>query len=73
MEVAAAHEAEVALSDDLYRAAGSACSVFNIGILSEMLEAPIRGRLGSLFVWVWRSKAPERRSNDSVQAEDYPG
>lgn len=56
MEVAAAHEAEVALSDELYRAAGSGCSVFNDGILEGVVDTPIRGRSGALPVRLWRSK-----------------
>ena len=37
MEVAASHHADVALSDDLYRAAGDACSVFDSGVLEGTL------------------------------------
>lgn len=55
MEVAAAHGAEVALSDELHRAAGSACAAFDAGILDGIVEAPIRGRTGIIPVWLWRS------------------
>jgi adenylate cyclase len=55
MEVAASHGADVALSDELYHAAGSACSALAAGIVDGTLETSIRGRSGSLRVWLWRS------------------
>ena len=55
MEVAAAHQADVALSDDLFHAAGAACSVFDSGALAGTFQAPIRGRSGSVPIWLWRS------------------
>lgn len=57
MEVAASHGAEVAVSEQLFRAAGPACSVFDSGALDGSFEARIRGRSGSLAVRLWRSKA----------------
>ena len=56
MEVAAAHEMDLALSDDLYRAAGAACSALDCGVLTGTLEASIRGRSGSVRIWLWRSQ-----------------
>jgi adenylate cyclase len=53
MEVAASHHADVALSDDLFRAAGEACSVFDSGALAGTLQTSIRGRSGSLPIWLW--------------------
>ena len=54
MEVAASYGAEVAVSDHLVRAAGSACSIFDSGVLKGAFEVSIRGRSGSLSVWLWR-------------------
>jgi adenylate cyclase len=56
MEVAAAHGFELALSDDLYRAAGAACSAFDRGFLQGALDTTIRGRSGSVRIWLWRSR-----------------
>ncbi|WP_457939494.1 CHASE2 domain-containing protein [Mesorhizobium sp. 10J20-29] len=57
MEVAAASGAEVALSDDLLRAAGDAAAVRATGSLEGPTQVPIRGRAGGLFVWYWRAGA----------------
>jgi adenylate cyclase len=54
MEVAALHHADVALSDDLHQAAGSACSVFGSGLLDGTFPTSIRGRSGSIPIWLWR-------------------
>ncbi|WP_052003109.1 adenylate/guanylate cyclase domain-containing protein [Microvirga sp. BSC39] len=54
MEVAASHEADVALSDDLHRAAGEACSIFESGHLDGTFQTAIRGRSGSIPIWLWR-------------------
>jgi len=56
MEVAAVHDAEVALSDHLFRAAGSACSVFDTGFLEGAFDSAIRGRSGSVSIWLWRTR-----------------
>jgi adenylate cyclase len=56
MEVAASHHMEVALSDDLFRAAGTACSVFDTGALEGTRQTSIRGRAGSIAVWLWKSR-----------------
>jgi adenylate cyclase len=55
MEVAASGQMEVALSDDLFRAAGATTSVFSLGTLQGPLMAPIRGRTHTIAVWLWRS------------------
>jgi adenylate cyclase len=55
MEVAASHGAELAASDELLHAAGPDCALFNSGSLNGPEEAPIRGRSGSLMIWLWRS------------------
>jgi adenylate cyclase len=69
MEVAASHNADLALSEDLFRAAGDACSIFDSGILDETFETSIRGRTGVLNVRLWRCKMPDVGS----QADSVPG
>jgi adenylate cyclase len=54
MEIAAAHGAEVAVTEDLYLAAGEACEVFDSGKLEASRNVPIRGRSGTLAVRLWR-------------------
>ncbi|MBF9194661.1 CHASE2 domain-containing protein [Microvirga terrestris] len=54
MEVAASHDADVALSDDLHRAAGDGCSIFESGLLEGTFPTAIRGRSGSIPIWLWR-------------------
>ena len=53
MEVAARHGAELALSDDLLFAAGH-CALFKSGVLAGPHQTRIRGRSGSLAVWLWQ-------------------
>jgi adenylate cyclase len=66
MEVAALHHADVALSDDLHQAAGSTCSVFESGLLDGTFPTSIRGRSGSIPIWLWRRNAGvERMSSGS--------
>jgi adenylate cyclase len=55
MEVAASHGAKLALSDEFLHAAGRDCAPFKSGILIGPSEARIRGRSGSLAIWLWRS------------------
>jgi adenylate cyclase len=52
MEVAAHNGADVALSGDLYRAAGETLPAS--GLLQGPIESPIRGRSGMMTVWLWR-------------------
>jgi adenylate cyclase len=54
MEIAASHDADIAFSDDLHRAAGAACSVFETGVLEGTFPTAIRGRSGSIPIWLWR-------------------
>jgi len=54
MEVAASHGAELALSDELLRAAGPDCVLLKSGVLTGPDETQIRGRSGTLMVWLWR-------------------
>ena len=54
MEVAADRGVELALSDKLLRAAGRDSQLFALGTLTGPIEARLRGRSGSLAVWLWR-------------------
>jgi adenylate cyclase len=55
MEVAAGNGAELAVSDELLRAAGRDCALFKSGSLVGPDETRLRGRSGSLMIWLWRS------------------
>jgi adenylate cyclase len=55
MEVAASHGADLALSDELLHAAGPECAVYKSGVLTGPEETAIRGRSGTLMIWLWRS------------------
>lgn len=55
MEIAADQNAEVAVSDKMLDAAGRACALFLSGTLKGPVETQIRGRSGSLAIWLWRS------------------
>jgi len=61
MEVAASHGAELALSDELLRTAGPDCAVFKSGVVTGPHETRIRGRSGSLVIWIWRNGLPVSR------------
>jgi adenylate cyclase len=54
MEVAADRGVELAVSDELLRAAGRDSPLFGVGTLTGPIEARLRGRSGSLAVWLWR-------------------
>jgi adenylate cyclase len=56
MEVAANHGAELAVSDDLLAMAGPECALHKEGVLTGKIEAQIRGRSGSLPIWLWRER-----------------
>lgn len=53
MEVAAQNGADVALSADLYRAAGNEVLPLS-GRLQGPVQSRLRGRSGTLSVWLWR-------------------
>jgi adenylate cyclase len=57
MEVAAEHGVVLALSDDLLQAAGGN-QLFASGTLSGPAKSHIRGRTGTLPVWLWQSRLP---------------
>ena len=54
MEVAAQAGAELALGDEMLRAAGPDCVLLHSGELTGPQDTPIRGRSHSLAVWLWR-------------------
>ena len=56
MEVAASHGAELAVSDDLLEVAGPDCALHKQGVLTGRIETQIRGRSGSLPIWLWREQ-----------------
>jgi adenylate cyclase len=57
MEVAANHGAELAVSDELLRASGRDCALLKSGELVGPEETRIRGRSGSLVIWLWRGSS----------------
>ena len=57
MEVAASNGAEIAISNDLLHSAGRDSAPFMEGKLEGPIDTSLRGRAGSLPVWLWRSQA----------------
>ncbi|TIS56269.1 MAG: adenylate/guanylate cyclase domain-containing protein [Mesorhizobium sp.] len=55
MEIAADQDAEVAVSDKMLQVAGGDCELFKSGALRGPVETQIRGRSGSLAIWLWQS------------------
>lgn len=55
MEIAADQNAEVAVSDRMLDVAGRDCALFKSGTLKGPVETQIRGRSGSLAIWLWQS------------------
>jgi adenylate cyclase len=62
MEVAASHRTELAVSDALLRMAGRDCELHKSGTLHGPIDTGIRGRAGSLAIWLW--KDTEVATND---------
>jgi len=58
MEVAAHHDVRLALSDTLRIAAERTGARLKTGSLAGPVESQIRGRSGSLTVWLWRNEQP---------------
>ena len=70
MEVAARHDVRLALSDTLRSAAERTGARLKTGSLAGPVETQIRGRSGSLAVWLWRSEDPtmeQRRHPDAAE------
>ncbi len=59
MEVAARQGAELAMSDEMIRTAGSGNALSASGSLSGPMDTRIRGRSGSLKIWLWKSPSPD--------------
>jgi adenylate cyclase len=57
MEVAARNHAEIAISNELLHSAGRDSLPYIEGKLEGPVETSLRGRAGSLAVWLWRSQA----------------
>ena len=55
MEVAARQGAELAMSAEMLRAAGADNALSASGFLTGPLDTKIRGRSGSLTIWLWKS------------------
>ncbi|MBB5572589.1 MULTISPECIES: CHASE2 domain-containing protein [Rhizobium] len=56
MEVAARNHVEIAFSNDLLQSAGRDSAPYTEGKLDGPIDASLRGRAGSLTVWLWRSR-----------------
>lgn len=56
MEIAAGYGAIAAISDDILRAAGPDNPLFATGHLRGPLKEYVRGRVGTLSVWLWGGK-----------------
>ena len=54
MEVAASNGAELALSTEILQVAGPASAPYRSGRLDGPLETEIRGRSGSVTIWLWQ-------------------
>ncbi|MEP7455734.1 adenylate/guanylate cyclase domain-containing protein [Phyllobacterium sp. SB3] len=55
MEVAAANKAELALSTEILHVAGPESAPHKSGQLTGPVETEIRGRSGSITIWLWRN------------------
>ncbi len=54
MEIAAHRGFQLAVGDELLRAAGPDCALLKTGTLSGPYEAPVRGRSAELTTWFWK-------------------
>jgi adenylate cyclase len=64
MEVAASHRTELAVSNELLHVAGEDCELYKSGALHGPVETNIRGRSGSLPVWLWNDIEVASPSSD---------
>jgi adenylate cyclase len=70
MEVAARYDVRLAVSDTLRNAAEGIGARVRTGSLAGPVEAKIRGRTGSLTVWLWRGERPpadQRMGRDAAE------
>ncbi|MBX4966312.1 CHASE2 domain-containing protein [Rhizobium binae] len=56
MEVAASNGVELALSDEIVRAAGPDSALLQAGRMDGPLETELRGRASHIDAWLWRSR-----------------
>jgi adenylate cyclase len=70
MEVAARHDVRLALSDTLRIAAEDTGARLKTGSLAGPVEAQIRGRSGSLTVWLWRNEHPAPNQHTQSDAAE---
>jgi adenylate cyclase len=54
MEIAAHRGFQLAVGDELLRAAGSDCALLKTGTLSGPHETPVRGRSATVTIWLWK-------------------
>ncbi len=54
MEIAAHRGFQLAVGDELVRAAGADCALLKTGTLSGPHETPVRGRSAALTTWFWK-------------------
>ncbi len=66
MEVAANHQVEICVSDELLRAAGDEVALSRSGSLTGPIQTLVRGRSGSLAIWLWSA----RTQGNAVNAPD---
>jgi adenylate cyclase len=64
MEVAASHRTELAVSNELLHVAGEDCELYKSGALHGPIETNIRGRSGSLAIWLWNDIEVASPSSD---------
>ncbi len=54
MGIAAQHDVQLAVGDELLRAAGADCALLKTGTLYGPHEAPVRGRSATVTTWLWK-------------------
>jgi adenylate cyclase len=70
MEVAARHDVRLAVSDTLRVEAERTGARLKTGSLEGPVDAQIRGRSGSLSVWLWRSEDPSMENGAHPHAAE---
>ncbi|MET0719626.1 MAG: adenylate/guanylate cyclase domain-containing protein, partial [Tardiphaga sp.] len=70
MEVAARHDVRLAVSDTLRAEAERTGARLKTGSLEGPVDAQIRGRSGSLSVWLWRSEDPSMENGAHPHAAE---
>jgi adenylate cyclase len=65
MEIAAQRGFQLAVGDELLRAAGPACALLKTGTLSGPHETPVRGRSAALTTWFWKGTSEPSTHDES--------